>query len=84
MENNKMNILVEFELSGEPVSLPYYTSGNFENGDEESALTAVCTVLQHRKQKAGCVVIHNLKIHYNGQLVFEKSEYCIPNYTPAL
>ncbi len=78
-----MNILVEFELGGEPVKLLYYTSGKFENGDEESALMAVCTVLQYRKQKAGRVVIHNLKIHYNGQAVFEKSEYCIPNYTPA-
>ncbi|UVR00273.1 hypothetical protein NXU98_20205 [Parabacteroides distasonis] len=83
MENNKMNILVEFELGGESISLPYYTSDKFKNGDEESAFTAICTTLSVMKQKAGSVTIHNLKIYFNGQTVFEKSEYCIPNYTPA-
>lgn len=84
MENNEINILVKFELGGEPISLPYYTSGKFESGDEESALTAICTTLGAIKQKAGSVTIHNLKIYFNGQPVFEKLEYCIPNYTPAM
>lgn len=62
---------MEFELGGEPISLPYYTSDKFKNGDEESAFTAICTTLSAMKQKAGSVTIHNLKIYFNGQTVFE-------------
>lgn len=79
-----MNILVEFELGGKTISLPYSTSDKIKKGDEESAFMAICTVLSTIKQKAGNVTIHNLKIHFNGQTVFEKSEYRILNYTPAL
>lgn len=50
MENNKMNILVEFEIGGEPIRFPYSTSDKFEIGNEESAFTAVCTVLGYTSE----------------------------------
>lgn len=84
MENYKINILVEFDLSKEHIKLPYHTSDKFEIGNEKSAFIAICTTLDNIKQKAGDIFIRNLKIYFNGKIVFEKPEYKILNYTPAL